>query len=782
MLRRRLTAYTMMYAAGIAAGCFVFERNRVIEAAGLMLSLSAAVYLSDTGSEKDVSAARTFRIVCISLIASGFILFAYRYHIYGSFAEKCLETNAEGTAVCHRLEGRVVSASYKDSRLILTIDSGCRVQAYIRDPENNIDIASLPGSRVICTGEYKELMPADDPGCFDYRMFMRARGTAVSFRALSIDTEQNGKGPIVKARRYLYGVKEVFIGRFSEDTSGFIRGVIFGDKSEIDDEVIREFNANSTGHILAVSGLHIGFLYSLLKVLSGRRKTKSAALAIVVILLVYGEMTMWSAATVRAVIVMSISLLSVHFRRPFDLLSAVSLAAFIILTHEPYQLFDAGFRMSFIAMASMAFLTKPLSVICGKTLGAMMAVQLGLMPLLAYSFCRVNMLAVFINIPVIMLASVLVPVCMIMLISETAAGTVPALGISLAEMISSAVLTVNHSLSFDEGFSYMTAGAGAFLTAVLYIVVFTASSEWFRVSLIRKNYRELIKNAVLLLMPLLMLSACMTDTLKDDEIVFVSVGQGDCVHIRAEGRNILIDGGGRDDMDVGERILMPYLLHSGADTVDIALVTHLHMDHCKGLLELAQIYPVGALGIPSDYRDTDVRNLYEGVSVPENRDILLIKPGAEIRIAEDIYIEVLWPITESERALDASDPNEHNTVYMISYKGVRVMVTGDLLEKDELDMIDHYTREGTLGKLSCDILKVAHHGSRSSSSDAFLDAAAPDLAVIQAGAGNVYGHPHKETLGRLSERGIRVFRTDEKGAVGIDIKRNGIKAECFRNN
>ena len=125
----------------------------------------------------------------------------------------------------------------------------------------------------------------------------------------------------------------------------------------------------------------------------------------------------------------------------------------------------------------------------------------------------------------------------------------------------------------------------------------------------------------------------------------------------------------------------------------------------------------------------------------------------------------------------ADDPNEHNTVYMIHYNDVQIMVTGDLLEEDEQKMVRYY--EGT-DTLECDILKVAHHGSKSSSSDAFLDAAKPRIAVIQCGRNNFYGHPHKQTLERLEDRGIKVFRTDVSGAVGIDIHDGQISVDFFK--
>ena len=222
-------------------------------------------------------------------------------------------------------------------------------------------------------------------------------------------------------------------------------------------------------------------------------------------------------------------------------------------------------------------------------------------------------------------------------------------------------------------------------------------------------------------------------------------------------------------------------MHSGADAVDIALVTHLHADHYKGIEELSEVFPVGAIGIPVDYRSTDHGS-------PEDQNtrselpfdpakIYYIEPDTEIDITEDVIIDVIWPVGVSDDPIAADDPNEHNTVYMIRYKDIKIMVTGDLLEEDELDMVDYYAGTDTL---KCDILKVAHHGSKSSSAEAFLDAAKPRLAVIQCGRNNFYGHPHKQTLERLGERGIPVFRTALSGAVGIDIRGSRLSVDLYK--
>lgn len=785
MLRRKLTAYTMMYIAGITAGYFMSEQVRPVLAFGLLASVLLAILFADLGLHNDNST----KAVMTAFMMMGFMIFTLRFAAYGS--EVSALAGSEG-----RMRARVISADIKDDRLKMTVrkeDEPCRgmkmqltLTHYSRHPlydesgsETDMPVYDLSGAVITASGEFRETMPADDPGCFDNRTYLRAKGICLYFKAYGVDIEDSSADSAGSIRRRLYKSREDFLNYFDEDISGFIRGVIFGDKSEIDEDTVREFNFNSTGHILAVSGLHVGFLYAMLRMLTGRRRTKSASLCVILAIVTYGEMTMWSPATIRACIVLSVSVMAVHFRRPFDLLTSVSLAALIILIYQPYQLFDPGFRMSFLAMSGIAFFSKPLSTAFGEALGVMMAVQLGTMPLAAYSFCRVNPLAMFINIPVILLSSVLVPLCLMMLISVMISGAAPLCGIRLADLISYSILRINHLMSLGGGFSYKTAGAGALTVLVIYTAAFTASSEWVRICLIRKQKSEIVRNLLFLILPLVMMSAGLYDRFADDEIVFVSVGQGDCVHIRADGHDMLIDGGGRDDYNTGERILMPYLLHGGADRVEMALVTHLHMDHFRGICELSQEYPIGAVGIPGDYRGNHINykdSDGDTIEIPQDR-IRYIMPDSAVELTDDVRVEVIWPVEMRDEAISLDDPNEHNTVYMIHYGSISVMVTGDLLESDEADMLQYY--DGT-DALRCDILKIAHHGSRSSSSEAFLDAASPRAAVIQVGRDNFYGHPHEQTLRRLAERGIPVYRTDINGAVGIDIGRSGFSVDLYR--
>ena len=232
--------------------------------------------------------------------------------------------------------------------------------------------------------------------------------------------------------------------------------------------------------------------------------------------------------------------------------------------------------------------------------------------------------------------------------------------------------------------------------------------------------------------------------LTHDDIIFVDVGQGDCVHIKAGGKNILIDGGGAAEYNVGKNKLKPYLLKNGVSKVDAAIATHRHTDHYKGLTELSECMKTGEI-----YTE--------------------MTKGKTLRISKDVYIETVWPLTLPEGR--TQDENKDCSVFLIHYGRYKVLITGDLDKEGERALIKHYAGTDTL---KADILKIGHHGSRTSTSPEFLSAVSPDAAVIQVGRNN-YGHPSEETLKTLDAFGCVMFRNDTDGAVGISFDKKKIR-------
>jgi predicted membrane metal-binding protein len=273
------------------------------------------------------------------MFLAGFVVFSFRAAAYSRSLSYVYEKD--------HVRGRVTSVSVRDdkirlivksdengpSRILITLDedaasrsaghAGCRTSEALE----RYGAYGYTGALIEAKGEYAEIPAAEDPGCFDYSLYMKSKGVTVRFKAYIVNVTGTETYAGTEVRMFLYDARENFISRFDEDTQGFIRGVIFGDKSGIDDDILEEFNNNSTGHILAVSGLHMGFLYSLLRFLTARKRTLPVSMIITAVILLYGEMTMWSPSTSRACIVLTVSLMASHLRRHSDLLTSISLAA-----------------------------------------------------------------------------------------------------------------------------------------------------------------------------------------------------------------------------------------------------------------------------------------------------------------------------------------------------------------------------------------------------------------------------------------------------------------------
>jgi competence protein ComEC len=258
------------------------------------------------------------------------------------------------------------------------------------------------------------------------------------------------------------------------------------------------------------------------------------------------------------------------------------------------------------------------------------------------------------------------------------------------------------------------------------------------------------------------------------EITFVDVGQGDCIHIKTpEGQNILIDGGGtrpiepgQTSYDVGGKIVFPYLLKNKVGKIDLAIVTHLHDDHFAGIASLSKLVEIEKLLVYKGNMPKE-NEILDKVDI-EKEDLAYIDFPDRILIADGIFIDVLYPKLDDKQNLEEKDENEMNLLLKLNYEGVTILITGDLTGLDESKIID----EGI--NLNSDIIKIAHHGSKYSSTQEFLEEVNPRIAVIQVGK-NSFGHPSQIVIDECEKKNIDIFRTDIDGAILFDIEEGMIQ-------
>lgn len=250
----------------------------------------------------------------------------------------------------------------------------------------------------------------------------------------------------------------------------------------------------------------------------------------------------------------------------------------------------------------------------------------------------------------------------------------------------------------------------------------------------------------------------------------VDVGQGDCtLVITPTGKTILVDGGGsskESDFDVGERIVVPYLLNKGIRQIDYLVFSHFDADHCMGLLPVLQHLGVKQILLTKQAEIKEEYMLLIQEAMQKKVPIQIVTMGDTITIENNITLQILFPDTTflSENAI-----NNNAMVMRLVAKDVSILFTGDIEEIAEKQILQKISSE----QLKADILKVAHHGSKSSSSEAFLKAVNPKIAMIGVGAKNTFGHPSQEVLDRLEALDCKIYRTDQMGEITIKVSNKG---------
>jgi DNA internalization-related competence protein ComEC/Rec2 len=254
-------------------------------------------------------------------------------------------------------------------------------------------------------------------------------------------------------------------------------------------------------------------------------------------------------------------------------------------------------------------------------------------------------------------------------------------------------------------------------------------------------------------------------------VVVLDIGQGDAIFVLSpSGKAMLVDGGNssRD----GREVILPYLQSRGVDKLDVMVLTHPDADHVGGLPTVLKSMPVDVVVSTGQIHTSQIyaEFLEELRTSRDERGTQVIRgvAGADIPFDPAIRVEVLAPNLE---AIKGADLNNASIVLRLTYGQVSVLLTGDAEVEEERWMIDRGL------DLRAQVLKVSHHGSKTASSEAFLDAVDAEIGMISCSANNRYGHPHAEVLERLVRSGVKTYRTDRQGTVRIVIDGNGYRVE-----
>ena len=663
---------------------------------------------------------------------------------------------AEGTVVSLRGSG----PGYETA---VVRDDGSGLRIYLFDRNKT---GLRPGDRISFEAVFEALDPPRNPGGFNEFQYYRSR--KVQYKARPAEIEVTGRR-FVPEMLFL-GARERAareIGKvLPENQAGILTALITGDRSGIDFEDAELYRGVGIYHILAVSGLHVSILALITeRLLSLFLRKRARAAASVLLMVLYCVFTGAGVATVRAVIMFSAASLGKVFRRDGDGINALALAALILLVYEPLYLWDMGFQYSFAAVACLMLLTPGLSLMFGrllagrrffgakfldKYLAAIVAAGAGTYPITAFYYGTVfpaslpaNLLLVPLVAPLILLGLAII-LCGLFGLGISA---VFGLGAGLILYVIDFAGRVLSALPFSQVIT------GSPHPAVVFVIYVLLGLFAYTMKAPKERFRAFALTSAAAL------ALCLAPGLVSDDslrVTMLDVGQGDGTVCELKGETIIIDGGGNQNalgQNTGARYLIPYLRHRGISRVGSVFVSHCDADHAMGVLELLSAFKVDSLYLG----DGASGGLYnELVAEAQKRGVRVVAVSAGDEFAvKGALVSILSP-----EAGAGADTNEDSVVMKLSYGLTDFLFTGDISARTEAALIRLYPNE-----LECDVLKLAHHGSKYSSSAAFLDAVSPQAAFAGAGRNNTYGHPAAETLSRLDERGIMFFTTAENGAV-----------------
>ncbi|MDE2484481.1 MAG: DNA internalization-related competence protein ComEC/Rec2 [candidate division NC10 bacterium] len=654
-----------------------------------------------------------------------------------------------------------------------------------------LEIVPAYGERI--RGQFKLRRPRGylNPGGFDYPFYLKSQGvTLEGWMGEGETLERRGTGNGYKLLAWAYTLRDRMIRAVHSvlppAQAALLAAMTLGERSGIPRQINEAFLGSGTYHILAISGLNVsilaGALFFLLKAV--RIPLRPSALLSMGLITFYAALAGGSASVVRAAVMADVYLLGLVLDRDADPLNTLALSALVLLLWQPLLLFDVGFQLTFVATwailvavdrVSVAWLAAPWRWIATPLLLSV-AAFLGTAPILASTFYRISPVGILANLPIVPLSGLLTGAGMLFAVLAT---VIPGSLGWFATLIGWQIdLLVNLAGWFARlpFASVQLFSPSAPMVICYYLALGAAVAAMGRRWLRWTAYAAAL--ACVILVGVRLLPIFQNGQLR---MTVLDVGQGDGIVLELPGkRTILIDGGGLfdDRFDIGEQVVVPFLLSRWIGHVDLMVLTHPHADHLNGLQAVLRHFPVGEVWDSGQRAAMPIYLWFEETLRWRRIPHKILHDGYRTSEFAPVQIAVLHPSNpmrhDSPRG-HFSDVNSNSLVLTVKYGQVTLLLSGDIEQEAEQLLL----KRGA--DLAAEVLKVPHHGGRTSSSELFLTHVHPRVAVVSAGYRNRFRHPHQETLDRYRANGIHLYRTDLDGAVTVTSDGNTIEVSTMRH-
>lgn len=733
--------------------------------------------------------------VCAAFVA---IVFLY---LEWNPAPQTIYDHPEGSRIA--LCGEVCRKEWQGSTLVLYLKNisgsaqACKVMCYV-EPD---DLAEEPrlGSTAAVEGEVSYLEQARNPGGFDAKSHYQILG--IDFRLYKARVCAVGSGysgyheTLYRIRRYF---ENVFDRVLSAKDASVMKAMILGAKSGLDAESRQLFQRSGIAHIFAISGLHITLLgmglYRLLRKVCLPQFL--SALTAIFLMTAYGNMVGMGSSAYRAVFMFSMQLVAKLLRRTYDMLTALALAAVLILAEQPLYLHHAGFLLSFGAVLGIGCFGDIM-----KPSGA--GIFMVHFPVMLYGYYGFPVYSFLLNLIIIPAMTVVMVTGLLCL----GLGSLPvAAGAGMAKL-AGGVCHIMISLfewlcgiSLKLPYAEWIVGRPADWRICAYVMVLLFLYAAHRYAAYFSKGKACERRGIRIGLPpqikwmvLLAAVVLISDSSPDGaSMTFLDVGQGDCIWVEsAAGEHFLIDGGSTSERSVGQYTIVPYLKYMGVSRLDVVFLTHLDSDHISGVLEMLDDstgvgggISIGGICIPCATVQDEAYGKLAALCEAGNIPLYQMKAGDRVT-AHGLCFEVLHP----QAGYEASSRNAGSLVMKLEIAGhtgsgeteyVTALLTGDVEADGELEAAKILA--GRADFTGIDIYKASHHGSRTANTAELIAAAVPRLGIISCGEDNSYGHPHVETIERFRQAGTDIMITKDTGAIIIQIKNGNYTVTSYKRS
>ncbi|MBQ4531471.1 MAG: DNA internalization-related competence protein ComEC/Rec2 [Lachnospiraceae bacterium] len=684
-----------------------------------------------------------------------------------------------GEVINKELKGENFAITLQHAKVVGSNNQEYKILVYFQN-SNSCQI----GDKIKIYGKIRRLQISTNKGMFNSALYYKAKGIQYTMQGNEIQVLKTKRLAIQeRIFRFRVSLYERLYQMFEENTATLLGAILLGIKNDIAEETKELYQRAGIFHLISISGLHISCiglaLYKIIRKISGSFAVSGITSSI--FLIFYTVLSGSSVSTLRAVIMAMIMMGAWYLGRTYDILSSLSLAAILILLESPYYLYQAGFQLSFGAVLGICVVApKLVGAFAGensiaKAFFSNLGIQFTTLPLILYYYYEIPVYSLLLNL-------ILVPLMSLVVFSGIFSLLLSFLSIPIGRFLGGAAILL---LFFYEKAATLTLklpngvlrwGQPSLGGIIIYygiLIVAIGSIERMNQKkqkiLAEEKHAYGVKgmedniNKICFLGIFL---ACIFLKVHKSEplrITMLDVGQGDCMVLEYEQKEVyLVDGGSSDVKQVGKYRIVPFLKSEGIRKIQGIFISHMDSDHISGIKELLEYEQKGEFQIDTVYLP-DISGKDEAY---QEMETLISQSGIPIvYVARNMILQsgnLGFQILQPLQLGNYSEKNETSMVFNLKYKEFSMLFTGDIEGKGEAEL----KSSGLLEDIT--VLKAAHHGSEYTMCQETLNQITPEVTLISCGKDNSYGHPHKALLERINNLNSQIYVTMNDGAITVE--------------